>query len=198
VRKVVETLWGTISGLRVPRVWGAEGEVRLFGRYERRLAVLGEQLVMGFGQGMRLRLLRVWLNGLGRPRASAPTLAAAIQEKAGELRERRSGRLPWGRYRALVVDGVWAKRRGGGKQVLLVAVVVRADGGFEVLDREACAAESAPAYERLLSALYERGLETVELIAADEAGAIASAAEMVHPRALRQVCLYHLQRTLER
>jgi hypothetical protein len=54
--------------------------------------VVGEQVVMGFGQGMSLRSLSVWLKGLGLPRASAPTWAAVIQEKTEELRERGSGR----------------------------------------------------------------------------------------------------------
>jgi len=197
VRKVVETLWGTISGLRVPRVRGPEGEVRLFARHERRLQILAEQLVMGFGQGMSLRSLSVWLTGLGLPSACAPALADVIHDKVDELNARRSGHIPGNLYRALVVDGVWGRKRRGKKQVLLVAIGVRDDGGFEVLDWNAAASENAPGYEKLLTRLYERGLENVELIVADESGAIASAIEMVYPYALRQVCLYHLQRTLE-
>ena len=62
----------------------------------------------------------------------------------------------------------------GKKQVLLVALGVLADGRFEVLDWQAADSESPAGYERLLNRLDQRGLETVELIVADQAASIAS------------------------
>jgi transposase-like protein len=48
-----------------------------------------------------------------------------------ELRERRERPLGRREYVALVLDGVWFRRRGGrGKVVLLVAIGVRGDWGF--------------------------------------------------------------------
>jgi len=205
VRKGLQTTWGRLAELRIPRLRGPAGEIRLIEKFERRLAILAEQLVMGFGQGMSLRGLSAWLKGLGLPSASAANLGAVIQEAVAELSQRRQQPIPPGKYRALVVDGVWGKKRKrrkekgkGKKQVLLVAVGVLADGRFEVLDWEGADAESAEAYARLLNRLYQRGLETVELIVGDEVPALQSAAELVYPQAQRQVCLYHLQKTLAR
>lgn len=84
-----------------------------------------------------------------------------------------------------------------GKVVLLVATGVRWDGGFEVLDWEGCSGESSLGYERLLDRLYSRGLEEVEVIVGDEACGIWEAVDVVYPYSRRQVCLWHLERTLE-
>ena len=61
--------------------------------------------------------------------------------------------------------------------VLFVAIGVRVDGGFEVLDWEGSASENASSYEGLLTRLYLRGLEEVELISSDEAQGIWEAVE---------------------
>ena len=122
--------------------------------------------------------LCAWLKGFALPAACPSTLGKVIQEKVSELRKRREGPLDSGRYVALVLDGVWFKRRKGRKRmVLLVAIGVRVDGGFEVLDWEGSASESASSYEGLLTRLYLRGLEEVELISSDEAQGIWEAVE---------------------
>lgn len=198
VRKGLETSWGRLAEVRIPRVRGPEGEVRLVAKFERKLAFLAEQLVLGFGQGMSLRGIEGWLKGLGLPSASAASLGKVIEAAVAELSQRRQERIGAGKYRALVVDGVWGKQRKGKKQVLLVALGVLADGRFEVLDWQAADSESGSAYEGLLNRLYARGLETVELIVGDEVGALPGAADLVYPQAERQVCLYHLQQTLAR
>lgn len=66
---------------------------------------MAEQLLMGFGQGMSLRSLCVWLKGLGLPTGSLSTLQRLIREKALELSLRRQRSIPPGRFVALVADG---------------------------------------------------------------------------------------------
>jgi len=196
VRKGLETSWGRLAEVRIPRLRGPEGEIRWVEKFERKLAILAEQLVLGFGQGMSLRGIEAWLKGLGLPSASAANLGKVIEAAVAQLSRRRQERIPAGKYRALVVDGVWGKKRKGKKQVLLVALGILPDGRFEALDWEGAEAESAGAFERWLNRLSHRGLETVELIVGDEVGALASAADLVYPWAQRQVCLDHLQKTL--
>jgi hypothetical protein len=67
VRKGWETSWGRLGEVRIPRVRGPEGEIRLVAKFERKLARLVEQWVLGFGQGMSLRGIAGWLKGLGLP-----------------------------------------------------------------------------------------------------------------------------------
>jgi transposase-like protein len=103
---------------------------------------------------------------------------------------------------ALVVDGVYLRYRrclddGPRPGVLLVAVGVRGDGKFQVLDWLAAPSETAEAYERLFLRLFQRGLDEVALIVSDGADAITAAAAMVYPTAAHQLCLAHWFRLLE-
>lgn len=89
-------------------------------------------------------------------------------------------------------------KRRGRRIVFVVAIGVRSDGGFEVLDWEVSSAEGSGAYERLFDRLWRRGLREVDLIVGDEASGIWEARDVVYPYSRSQVCLWHLQRTLER
>jgi len=46
-------------------------------------------------------------------------------------------------------------------------------------------------YEELLTQLWRRGLESVELIVSDGLPAVVSAAQTVYPAARHQLCLAH-------
>jgi transposase-like protein len=81
--------------------------------------------------------------------------------------------------------------------VLLVAVGVREGGAFDVLDWRAASAETTKDYEELLTRLWKRGLEGVELIVSDGLTAILSAAQTVYPAVQHQLCLAHWFRNLE-
>jgi len=80
----------------------------------------------------------------------------------------------------LVVDGIYLRYRrsvsqAARKGVLLVAVGVREGGGFDVLDWRGAFAETTEDYEELLTQLWRRGLESVELIVSDGLPAVVSA-----------------------
>ena len=66
-----------------------------------------------------------------------------------------------------------------------------------MLDWRAAEAETTAAYEQLLTWLWQRRLEQIELIVSDGAAAIASAAAIVYPGAAHQLCLLHWFRNLE-
>jgi len=91
VRKLLETSWGIILRVKIPRVRGPEGEVGLLSGYERKLWGISEQLLFGFGQGMSLRALCAWLKGFALPAACPSALGEVIQEKVSELSKRREG-----------------------------------------------------------------------------------------------------------
>lgn len=66
-----------------------------------------------------------------------------------------------------------------------------------MLDWRGALTESTADYEELLTQLWRRGLQSVELIVSDGAEAIRSAAQMVYPAARHQLCLAHWFRNLE-
>ena len=81
--------------------------------------------------------------------------------------------------------------------VLRVAVGVRPNGTFQVLEWRAAPAETTEAYVELFTRLWQRGLQQIELIVRDDAAAILQAAALVYPRAAHQLCLAHWFRNLE-
>jgi transposase-like protein len=174
-------------------VRGPEGEIPLFTRYECKFWKLAEQLLFSFARGMSLRSLQVWLEGLGLGTGCASTLGKVMEEKVQELRVRQRKPLHSRAYRALVLDGTWFKeRKQKKKEVLLVALGVRLDGSFEVLDWSVAPSESSSSWEKLLNRIYQRGLQEVELVVADEAWGIWEALDTVYPEAKREVRLWIL------
>lgn len=78
-----------------------------------------------------------------------------------------------------------------------MAVGVRPNGRFRVLDWQVAGSESTEAYERLFTRLWQRGLEQVELIVSEGAEGVTSGAATVYPGAAHQFCLVHWFRRLE-
>jgi transposase-like protein len=200
VRKCWQTLWGALQQVRVPRLRSREEEIGLLEKYQRH--ALGEVLfaltVGGLSQRRAVKWVKRFLGGT----LSAATIGAVLAQAQEAIEQRRRELLRVGEYVALVVDAVhlrYRRRLQGGLRegVLLVAVGVRADGTFKVLDWWAAPSESAEAYERLFMRLFRRGLDEVSLIVSDGADAITAAAAMVYPTAAHQLCLAHWFRVLE-
>ncbi len=199
VRKCWTTLWGSLQQVRVPRLRGWK-EVGLLERYERHSLdqVLFALTVGGLSQRKVVGWVRRFLGGT----LSLATIGAVLQQAQQQVEQRRSEPIPRGRYRAVVVDGVYLRYRrrvscAARQGVLLVAVGVREGGGFDVLDWRGASAETTEDYEQLLTRLWQRGLEAVELIVSDGAEAILAAAQTVYPAARHQLCLAHWFRNLE-
>jgi transposase-like protein len=199
VRKCWQTLWGTLEQVRVPRLRGRE-EVGLLEKYQRHALedVLFALTVGGLSQRKVVHWVRRFLGG----NLSPATIGAVLAQAQQGVERRRQSPLSGRSYGALVVDGIYLRYRrglqGGPREgVLLVAVGVRANGTFQVVDWLAAPGESAEAYERLFMRLFTRGLEEVALIVSDGAEAIRAAAALVYPHAAHQLCLAHWFRLLE-
>lgn len=199
VRKCWTTLWGSLEQVRVPRLRGWK-EIGLLERYERHGLdeVLFALTVGGLSQRKVVDWVRRFLGGTLSP----ATIGAVLEQAQQQIAQRRSEPIPPRRYRALVVDGIYLRYRrsvsqAARKGVLLVAVGVREGGGFDVLDWRGAFAETTEDYEELLTQLWRRGLESVELIVSDGLPAVVSAAQTVYPAARHQLCLAHWFRHLE-
>lgn len=160
--------------------------------------VLFALTVGGLSQRKTVDWVRRFLGGTLSP----ATIGAVLEQAQGAVHQRRSDPIPPGRYRAVVVDGIYLRyRRRAGRParqgVLLVAVGVRDGGSFDVLDWRAAPGETIEDSQALLTRWWERGLEQVDLIVSDGAEAVVSAAQVVYPSARHQLCLAHWFRNLE-
>ena len=189
MRKCWTTLWESLEQLRVPRLRGRE-EIGLVERYQRH--GLDQMLFALTVGGLRQRKGGGWVQRFLGGTLSPATIGAVLEQAQQQVEQRRSAAIPPRRYRAIVVDGIYLRYRrsvtqGARQGVLLVAVGVREGGGFEVLDWRAASAETSEDYEALFTRLWQRGLESVELIVSDGLTAIVSAAQTVYPAARHQL-----------
>ena len=199
VRKCWTTLWGTLHQIRVPRMRGA-AEIGLLERYQRH--DLGEVLFALTVGGLSQRKVVDWMRRFVGSPLSVATIHAVLEQAQQAIAARRAAMLSAAEFPILVVDALHHRYRrcaAGGPRagVLLVAVGVRRDGSFAVLDWQAAPAETTAAYEQLFTRLWQRGLERIELLVSDGAEAISSAAALVYPAAAHQLCLAHWFRHLE-
>jgi transposase-like protein len=199
VRKCWTTLWGSLEQVRVPRLRGRE-EIGLVERYERH--GLDQMLFALTVGGLSQRKVVGWVRRFLGGTLSPATIGAVLEQAQQEVEQRRNEPIPARRYRAIVVDGIYLRYRRsvsqpGRKGVLLVAVGVREGGGFDVLDWRAASAETTEDYEALFTRLWQRGLQSVELIVSDGVPSVVSAGQMVYPAARHQLCLAHWFRNLE-
>ena len=201
VRKCWTTLWGTLHPIRVPRLRRAgAAEIGLLEKYQRH--ALGEVLFALTVGGLSQRKVVDWMQRFVGGTLSVATIHAVLEQAQQAVAARRAAVLSAAEFPILVVDAVhhrYRRRAGCGPRqgVLLVAVGVRRDGSFAVLDWWAAPAETTAAYEQLFTRLWQRGRERIELLVSDGAEAITSAAAVVYPSAAHQLCLAHWFRNLE-
>lgn len=196
-RKVMMTPAGDLGPIRIPRLRVGGREMRLIPRYERRIRPLDAMTAEATIGGISQRRMSSWLQRVNGQRLSAATVGRIVQSLAVEVERRRSEPLDREEWAAVAVDGIYGKYRRRGDAVLVVAVGVRWNGSFEVLDWQAGETESAERLERLLNRLYQRGLTHIDLIIGDGAGALQAAKGVVYPNADFQLCLWHLGRILK-
>jgi transposase-like protein len=199
VRKCWQTLWGALAQVRVPRLRGHQ-EIGLLEKYQRHsLEEVLFSLTIG---GLAQRKVVDWVRRFLGAQLSPATLLGVLRQAREQVEARRRQPLSPADWVALVVDGIYLRYRRradrpGRRGVLLVAVGVRPNGTFQILDWQAAPNETTDDYEALFTRLWQRGLEQVELIVSDGADAILGAAAIVYPAARHQLCLLHWFRNLQ-
>jgi len=191
-RQNLHTTHGNLGPIRIPRLRVDDEEVRFLPRYQRRVQAFDELVVETTLKGMSQRDLGPWLHRTTGQTLSAWAVGRIVDEQAGYIFERRCEPLDSSEWAAIATDAIWGRYRGQGDAALAIALGVRWDGSWRVLDWAGDQAETTDLYERLMTRLFERGLDTVPLVVGDGAGAIASAQAMVYPDSWFQRCLWHL------
>jgi len=181
-RKTLLTPVGDLGPIRIPRLRVEGREVRLIPRHVRRIRPLDLLTAEATIGGISRRRMSGWLFRANGERLSAATVGRIVLDIGREVEARRHIRLD-PNDPAVAVDGIYGRYRCASEAVLVVAMGVRWDGTFEVLDWLAGRSESADLLEGLLDRLYRRGLERVKLLVGDGAGALQAAREIVYPGA---------------
>ena len=193
----LETTAGKVA-LKVPKLRGVCFETQIIERYRRREASVEESLVEMYLAGVSVRRVEDVTEALWGTRVSSSTVSELnqkIYERIDQWRERPLKR----RYVYVYLDGVWLKRSWGGQVEnvsVLVAVGVNEDGMREVLGAYEGMSEDRESWLRLLRGLYQRGVQSIDLVISDKAAGLIEALPEVYPQARWQRCVFHFHQNI--
>ena len=190
----LNTLWGKIEKLRVPRTRRGGFCPFFIERYSRSGWLLEELVVAMYQGGCSTRDISRTLNILLEGRYTAGWISRVteiIEEKIEGFRKREIKK--W--YPIVFVDGVVIKIRRVSVEgeVVYIAMGIDEEGhkevlGFWIMGGEG---ESAGNWEEILEELKERGLKEVLVFVGDGLRGLGEAVKKVYPKAEFQSCILH-------
>jgi transposase-like protein len=198
-RRNLLTSFGLIRQLMVPRPRKSRLPTDVFAKYRRRWRLVEDFIRSIFLAGASTRETARVLETLFDKRFSPSVVSEINKVLDDEVRRFRTRRLT-GRWRWLILDGVWVRVSGYRvvRKALLVAYGVRPDGVREVIDFRQARSEGRDAWEAFLADLYRRGLtgRDLKLITVDGGKGLLAAVEAVYPHVPLQRCWVHKLRNL--
>lgn len=196
----LDTQYGRIEGLKVPRDRIGEFQTQLFVPYQRRTGWLEEAIIRMYQSGMSTREIGKFIERiLGN--AYSPATISNITNVVKEDIEKWHRRPLHSRFSVLYLDGLYVKLRRDTveKEVIYVVLGVNEEGYREILDFFIGGQESAHIWQEILENLYQRGLKEVLLGVFDGLPGLEEAFKAVYPNADVQRCVVHkVRNTLNR
>ncbi|GCD81392.1 IS256 family transposase [Parageobacillus thermoglucosidasius] len=196
----LDTQYGRIEGLLVPRDRNGEFQIQLFAPYQRHTGWLEEAIINMYQNGMSTRESGKFIERiLGN--AYSPTTISHITDVVKEDIVKWHTRPLPKRYSVLYLDGLYVKIRRDTveKEVIYVVLGVNEEGYREILDFFVGGQESAYGWQEILQQLYKRGGQEVLLGVFDGLPGLEEAFKAVYPKADVQRCVVHkVRNTLNR
>jgi putative transposase len=196
----LDTQYGRIEGLLVPRDRNGEFQTQLFAPYQRHTGWLEKAIIRMYQSGMSTREIGKFIERiLGN--AYSPATISRITDVVKEDIEKWHHRPLSKRYSVLYLDGLYVKlhRDTVEKEVIYVVLGVNEEGYREILDFFVGGQESAYGWREILQQLYKRGVKEVLLGVFDELPGLEEAFRAIYPKADVQRCVVHkVRNTLRR
>lgn len=195
----LDTVYGWIHGLRVPRLREGCFKTQVFEKYARRQQGLNKLIVECYWRGISTRDVQHVLKALAGMTVSSTAVSRLTNQWQKDVMRWHSRRIK-DEYIYLFLDGVWIKNRslGNRKRLVLVAYGIKANGKKEIIDYQLSVTEKQIHWEKFLNYLKHRGLhgEQLKLIVTDGCHGLWNAIDMVYPTIEHQLCLAHKVRNV--
>jgi len=196
----LETIFGLLEDLRIPRTRNGEFKTKMIERYQRRQKQVARLIREMFVWGISTRRIGEVLRPLLGIEPSATTVSRIAKSLDEEVRKYRSRPIA-DEYKYLILDGVSMKVKEAPharKVMVLSAYGITIYGKKCLLAFEQVRAESETCCEAFLESLQRRGLEgkNLELIVTDGSPGLIRAAELVYHGVPRQRCWAHKGRNV--
>lgn len=188
----LDTKYGRIEDLQVPRDRENAFQTEVFQPYQRYERWLGETIITMYQKGMSTREIGNFIERiLGH--AYAPGTISNITDVLMEDIRAWQERPLQKRYAVLYLDGTYLKLRRDdvANEVVYVVIGVTEDGYREILGFYVGGQESSLGWEEVLSDIYRRGCEEVLLGIFDGLPGLEEAMKAIYPKADVQRCVVH-------
>ncbi len=191
-QRSLDTHYGKVENLAVPRDRMGEFQTQLFEPYKRRDGWLEEAIIKMYQSDMSTSEIGNFVERILGSTYS-PTTISNITDVALEDIHKWHQRALNKRYSVLYLDGMYIKLRRDvvGKEVIYFALGVTEDGYREILGFYVGGQESALGWREMLQDLYTRGVQEVLLGGFDGLPDLEEAFKSVYPKADVQRCVIH-------
>ena len=195
-RRTLNTKYGFIDDLRVPRDREGNFKTMVFEPYRRSLDI--EDLILAlYSNGISTRRISMILDEIFHGRYSKSTISKITDVVKEEIDEWQSRKLKE-RYFAIYIDALFLnlRRNTVEKEALHIALGIDVEGKKEILGFWINPSESSNSWELIINDLKERGIKEVLLFIADGLSGIQETIKKYYPRADFQSCIIHAERNL--
>lgn len=188
----LDTRYGRIENLSVPRDRDGYFTTHLFDPYQRREKWLGETIINMYQHGFSTREVGQFIERIIGDQYSPATISNITDVVVNDIENFKKRPLSK-RYSVLYLDGTYFKlrRQDVDNEVIYMIVGVTEDGQKEILDFHVGGQESAHVWKELLYKLRQRGVEEVLLGVFDGLAGLDAALKEVFPKADVQRCVVH-------
>jgi putative transposase len=191
----MDTAFGPIERIKVPRSRSGLFEPSMFDRYQRRQESVNQSIINCFLLGVSTRNVKDVLKPLIGVNVSASTVSNAAKAVDKLVKEFHQRNL-LDEYQFLFLDGINISVRYGTKSVkktVLAAYGITLFGQRELIGFRIVQSESKDACESFLNNLYSRGLKGahLKLIITDGGKGLIAALSIVYPLTKHQRCWFH-------
>ncbi|MCG3421268.1 IS256 family transposase [Oceanobacillus jordanicus] len=193
----LDTRYGRIEELSIPRDRDGHFQTNLFDPYQRREKWLGESIITMYQKGFSTREIGTFIERILGDSYSATTISNITDVLVEEIDEWQQRPLDK-RYSVLYLDGTYLKlrRQDVDSEVVYVIVGITDEGHKEIVGFYVGGKESALGWKEILTNLHNRGLEEVLLGVFDGLSGLEKAFKEVYPKADVQRCVVHKVRNV--
>jgi putative transposase len=192
-QRILDTKYGRIDDLTVPRDRNGDFHTALFAPYQRRDGWLEEAILNLYQNGVSTRqigkFVQRMLDGNGYSAATVSNITEKIREDIDEWQNRPLE----SDYLALYLDGLYFSVRRGTveKEAIYIVLGITLEGKREILGFVVGGRESASGWRDVLESLYNRGVKRVLLGIFDGLSGLEEAFKTVYPKGDVQRCVVH-------
>lgn len=190
--RTLDTRYGKIEDLRVPRDRQGAFQTQVFEPYQRRDGWLEETVIHMYKGGMSTRDVAKFIETMFGSQYS-PTTVSNITGTVMEDIEQWQNRPLEKRYSVIYLDGLYLKLRRNtvSSEVIYTAMGINEQGYRQILGFYIGGQESAHGWKEILQDLYRRGAQEVLLGVFDGLPGLEDAFRAVYPKADVQHCIVH-------